>query len=158
MLDENCVANDISDEHFVNGKTTLYQGRTDCFMASTDAYEVEIRGENAIIGDSDKKNSEKIASESISLGLNGGPVTRRKEHHMLQSYSKLSNERTSQLDKLKMFDTFYKEKRNLENSKYLYHPPRLSQDLFQTRLQNVDTNNFNRKINYVEKLPVRKYS
>jgi hypothetical protein len=156
-LGENLVSYDMSEDNICLEKRTLYQGGTDCFVLSSEMeIATESRGENSSRSEGIRKGSEKQTNEGCQNGHNGGPVTRRRENQMLQMNTKVNNERTAQLNTLKKFDDFYKEKRNVENDMYFYHAPRVSQDLFQVRLQSFDTNNFNRKNNYLEKFPVGK--
>jgi hypothetical protein len=156
LLGENLISYNLSEDNISLEKRMLYQGGTDCFVISSEGYGMEFRGENSSRSDELRKGTEKPPNEGSQNGQNGGPITRRKENQMMQLNSKVNNERTAQLNTLKKFDDFYKEKRNVENELYFYHAPRVSQDLFQVRLQSIDTNNFNRKNNYVEKFPVGK--
>ena len=159
FIGENPISYDVSEDNLSLRRKSLYQSQTTCFVAETEGLLMDFRSESRGYSEKNRIGWEKPVNESLQNGQNGGPVTRRKEHQMQQSNSKGSFERAAtQLNTVKKFDDYYKEKKNIENDLYLYHPPRVSMDLFQVQLGTIDTNNFNRKINYVQNFPVGIYS
>lgn len=104
-----------------------------------------------------KYNIKRVPAESQEKSVEGngvretqGPVTRRKEHQMLQANGKTPWEnKISGLDTLKKFDDFYKEKKNVEHEMYFYRPPRVNPELYQVPIENIDTNNSYSKENNI---------
>ena len=101
-----------------------------------------------------KKQSEKSTDKSQD-GQSQGPTTRRKEHQMLLSNEKgIRDKSVSELDNLKKFDEFYKDKKNVDHEMYYYRPPRVSKNLYQVVIENIDTINtnncYNRKLNFIQ--------
>lgn len=92
-----------------------------------------------------KKQQERIlerGGDHNTTGQISGPITRRKEHQIMQLAGKIQNEKSvSELNNLLKFDEYYKERRNVENVVYFYHPPRVSKDLYQVSIKNIDTDN-----------------
>jgi hypothetical protein len=116
---------------------------------------LNLESENLSLGDdkSDirmgtKRSYERNRDSSLdlaSISQSLGPTTRRKEQ-MLQSSGKNSNDKTLlELNTLKKFDDFYKEKKNLENEMYLYKPPRVNLNHYQISLEKFNNKCYNNK-------------
>jgi hypothetical protein len=89
-----------------------------------------------------RKSNDRIydrGGDANSTGQISGPLTRRKEHQIMQLVGKIQNEKSvSELSSLLKFDEFYKERKNVENEVYFYKPPRISQELYQADISHID--------------------
>ena len=96
----------------------------------------------------EKTPEPKERNEASSSNIQG-PVTRRKEQTFYPTNIKGNNEALiNDINTLFKFDEYYKDRKNIENEIYLYHPPRVSPH-YQVSLDNIHCTNKDEYINLI---------
>lgn len=107
----------------------------------------------SVMGSMDEKinKGDRTPDKQSDYVPNSGPITRRKEN-LMQINGRHSDQSDSDLGRLKNFDEFYKDVRNVENEMYMYRPPRVNMDRYQLNIIQLDVNSEINYQNYINKL------
>jgi hypothetical protein len=134
------ITEEIIDDGLSIGMPSMTQMQNNSMIIDSETFSIDERSEVRLNGKRQWERSTERSFDGGPHGMNGGPITRRKEHQMSQSNGKGSyyEKSVSELTTLKKFDDFYKERKNVENEMYLWRAPRVSKDLFQVPVDNFD--------------------